>query len=327
MPRNTNSNGDTPFVENLKAQLAAQNLSDATIHQYLASVRRINGGEPIKSLQFLYDTEKVGKFLDAQKLYNRRNYVTAAVKVLSLINNKQAPKYLKYYRDYQDALNKQALGTGFSEKKQANMVDFGDVESRFNGLYDKMKIYTKPMLMASPSKFRKYMSTLALGLWCLDAPTRSSDLLNMFIVKSDIPKDRNVDVNFIIVDKGLLYMNQYKTVAAYGPKTFNLDDKSVDFFKTMMKIHPFSDDYDRGEAVRLIVNNNLQPILASNTFTKMINDIFKDTGKKVSTNIIRSSYLTHKYGKVNEEMKEDADRMMHSVETQKGYIEPEASST
>ena len=55
--------------------------------------------------------------------------------------------------------------------------------------------------------------------------------------------------------------------------------------------------------------------------TKRLQRITKDRlGKRMGSNLIRHSYLSHKYGGVTEEMKEDSNIMGHSLETQQKYI-------
>eukprot|EP01045_Picozoa_sp_COSAG04_P005729 COSAG04_NODE_269_length_18509_cov_13.576480_8_plen_103_part_00 len=55
--------------------------------------------------------------------------------------------------------------------------------------------------------------------------------------------------------------------------------------------------------------------------TKVLNRIGrKHRGKPFGSSILRHSYLSHKYGKVNEDKEKDADIMGHSVSTQTDYV-------
>ena len=61
--------------------------------------------------------------------------------------------------------------------------------------------------------------------------------------------------------------------------------------------------------------------LSSNGITKVLNRIGrKHRGKPFGSSILRHSYLSHKYGKVNEDKEKDADIMGHSVSTQTDYV-------
>jgi hypothetical protein len=71
----------------------------------------------------------------------------------------------------------------------------------------------------------------------------------------------------------------------------------------------------------LFVNIKGDP-LSSSSFTHKLNRIFmKRFGVPISSTLIRKIYLTGKYGKVLEEMKDDSKVMGHSLGTQqKIYI-------
>jgi integrase len=57
-----------------------------------------------------------------------------------------------------------------------------------------------------------------------------------------------------------------------------------------------------------------------NVITRILNKLF---GKNIGSSMLRHSYLSKKYGKVLEEMAEDADLMAHDDSTQKTYIRTE----
>jgi hypothetical protein len=60
-----------------------------------------------------------------------------------------------------------------------------------------------------------------------------------------------------------------------------------------------------------------KPLSQVNAITRILNKTF---GKKVGSSMLRHIYLSSKYGKVVDEMKEDANAMSHSVDMQKDYI-------
>ena len=49
----------------------------------------------------------------------------------------------------------------------------------------------------------------------------------------------------------------------------------------------------------------------------MLNKLF---GKNASVDLLRHIYLTDKYGRIQDEMKQDAEEMSHSTEMQQMYI-------
>ena len=89
-----------------------------------------------------------------------------------------------------------------------------------------------------------------------------------------------------------------------------MKQKTPEFYELLQKwckINPT--DY-------LLFSSN-QEKLTSPQVTKAFNKLF---GKKTSTNLLRHSYLTGKYGKLQEEMVNDSKEMSHSPATQALYI-------
>jgi hypothetical protein len=60
-----------------------------------------------------------------------------------------------------------------------------------------------------------------------------------------------------------------------------------------------------------------EPLDKVNSITRILNRIF---GKSIGSSMLRHSYISSKYAAVNEEMKEDAKNMSHSLGMQKEYI-------
>ena len=70
----------------------------------------------------------------------------------------------------------------------------------------------------------------------------------------------------------------------------------------------------------MLVNTKGKP-LSSNGITKALNRIgMRFRGKPFGSSILRHSYLSHKYGGVNEQKVKDAEVMGHSLQTQSDYV-------
>jgi len=63
--------------------------------------------------------------------------------------------------------------------------------------------------------------------------------------------------------------------------------------------------------------SSVEKKLEPSQVTRMIGNIL---GKNISTDLLRHIYLTEKYGKVQEEMKNDSEAMGHDTQTQALYI-------
>ena len=107
-------------------------------------------------------------------------------------------------------------------------------------------------------------------------------------------------------------MNEYKTSKKYGEKNIEIDQ---DLLKPLRKwFRHNSTDF-------LFINTATEDALSSNGITKVLNRIGRRfRGKPFGSSILRHSYLSHKYGKVNEDKEKDADIMGHSVSTQTDYV-------
>ena len=66
-----------------------------------------------------------------------------------------------------------------------------------------------------------------------------------------------------------------------------------------------------------MVSYDGNPLSQVNSMTKLFNKIF---GKRISSSALRHIFLSDKYGDTVKDMKEDAEKMGHTVETQKTYI-------
>ena len=92
----------------------------------------------------------------------------------------------------------------------------------------------------------------------------------------------------------------------------------MDTLNTYIKHHPgLKGNKSKTVVAKFLVNADGTPITAVNAITRILNRIF---GKKVGSSMLRHIYLSHKYGDKLEEMKEDADKMAHSMSQQKEYI-------
>jgi len=73
----------------------------------------------------------------------------------------------------------------------------------------------------------------------------------------------------------------------------------------------------------LLVKSDGSALVSANAITRILNKTF---GKKIGSSALRHIILSEKYGGIVEEMKEVADKMAHSISTQKEYIKLDAKS-
>ena len=148
----------------------------------------------------------------------------------------------------------------------------------------------------------QYMLLACLGGVAGVAPRRSLDYTDLKL------KNYSKDDNYY--KGGKFYFNIYKTSKHYREQIIDVKVKAPEFYKLLqkwVKINPTN---------YLLFSSN-QEKFTSPQVTKMFNKLF---GKKASTNMLRHSYLTGKYGELQNEMANDAREMSHNSNTQALYI-------
>jgi len=122
------------------------------------------------------------------------------------------------------------------------------------------------------------------------------------------------ELNYLLVQEDRMYiiLNHYKTNATYGSKKIEVNPVLRDVILNYLRVN---------KSGYLLVNEKTNKALSAHQITLRLRRITHDRlGRNVGSNIIRHSYLSHKYNNVNEKQKLDSDLMMHSLSTQKTYI-------
>jgi hypothetical protein len=140
----------------------------------------------------------------------------------------------------------------------------------------------------------------------------------MYIVKKY--NDKMTDKNYLDLSTKQFFFGKYKTSRKYGVQTVGIPDQLWTVIQTYLKYHPlWKVVANRKEPVKLLVNYDGSPITTINSITRILNKIF---GRKsgMSSSSLRHIYLSNKYGDDLKEREEDAVKMGHDLNTQKGYI-------
>lgn len=118
--------------------------------------------------------------------------------------------------------------------------------------------------------------------------------------------------NYIYTTSKKFVLNRYKTKKTYGKMEIDLPGELVDIVKDWMTIR--QKIFPKLTTKELLLNKNLQPMSQVN-LTQFLNRIFQ---RKVSTTILRKSYISEKYPvtQTTNEMERDARAMQHSVSVQ-----------
>ena len=154
-------------------------------------------------------------------------------------------------------------------------------------------------------------SRLIHGLYTLIPPRRLEYGLLKFARRRSLPQAESMDKNFNYIvtnTKDLpayIVLNRYKTDYKYKTYIIHLSThdsplfkytKLVELIKAMMKNTnkpmKHNEPFFVNDNDKMFVNDN-----GDNSFGKRINEVFKNTGKNISCNILRHSFITNFLGK------------------------------
>lgn len=284
-------------------KLKEKGLADKSIKLYMTILKGLNDKREVRNLKFLENPKKILDKIKDYKPTTQRNVLIAIVSILKNLGNDG----YKLYYDKMIEMNKEIEDNNKNnvktETQKENWIKWDDVENKFNELVKKLKGSKN----ISEDGYNNYLDTVILGLYVLLPPRRNVDYLTMK-VSTDGNKDDKY--NWLDLKKKQFIFNNYKTKKSFGQQIIDIPKDLMDLIKKYLKYKKDGEGY-------LLVKFSGERLKSDNAITRRLNKIF---GKNISSSMLRHSYLTSKYGKVQEEMKADAEAMAHSVKQQKDYI-------
>lgn len=327
----------TEDIENIKKILryARPDSKDTTIGVYKSNLKKLATIFNSSDFKFLSRPSEVERKLkdykfkvkDEMKNLNFttiRNIYSAIIVLLEgidkLNNNSKQKNTIDKYMTKRDNLNKlydsKMKDDNVSEKQKEQIVDKKTIDemiAMLKGEVEEIRNKSK-MTVSDISKLRAYTIFSILS----KTPTRN-DMSNMIYVTDKMYDDENKKVrdvnNYLVEDKDgnrRFMFNDYKTKKQYGEVKVNISKKVnevIDEYLAFMDYN-FEDD--------------IFPISRNNISTLLIRQSSRLIGKRISSTLMRKIYVSDKYKsppKITAEQEEDANNMMHSVQTaQKIYI-------
>ena len=293
---------DTSFVDAMVEHWKTRNLAENSRKVYLRCLLTLNGGKPFKSFAFLRKTDAVEKVLERYSENTKKTWYAAIVSALS---EKGTTGYYKKTYDYYHAkmMGKVAearkIDTAEKTKTQSdNWVKWDDVLTLRGGL------------LASPTT--PHLDKVVLSLYTEIPPRRNKDYLDMVVKEGTDFSEPNT--NYLVMEKGepvRFIFNSYKTAKKYGCQMVDIPTSLRDVLVPYLAQHPHKDR----TFFPFLVGPKNKKELTDNGITQILNRLFK---KKVGCSMLRHAYLSSKYDV--EGMKEDADKMGHSMEEQRKYM-------
>lgn len=287
---------------------------------YLYNLTKLNGGKSVSNLKFLSNADLLDKINEA-KPNTRRTYL---ISVVSALKDRPEAKFKKLYAKFYEQLvnlNKELKdNTEKTPKVKENWVEQGDVKEIQQKLQEIIpKIQSKKKI--SPEEYDELLRLVVLSLYTLQAPRRNKDYVDMSIVKK-VPAD--TEHNYLDITEWKWVFNNYKTQKKYQQKVVDIPPELQEILKVYLKFHPDAKELKKKtpeKASHFLMKSDGTGVTTSTDMTRLLNKIF---GKKIGCSMLRSIFLTDKYGKMAEEMKDDTSAMGTSVDTAlNNYIKAE----
>ncbi len=307
-----------------------RNIKPNSLRAYLINIRKVyeglgNSGEP-KNLDFLKDEKKVLEFLSEKALTTQKNYLTGIIIGLDSLNkNEKYDQDLKVYRkrldEYTDKYNQEIeenKKTGKQAKNWSTMKELKKVVSTYKADLLDRGVFGKDYDQITKKQFDLLQKFVVGSLYIYEEnPPVRLDYGDMKIITSpdyeELTDEEKEENNYLVVksrNNKFFHFGDYKTSKNYGTKKITVGKKLNSVLNIWLKFNK-TDEF---------LLDSRGGNMTSNQLSKFLNKVFAPTGKKISANMLRHIYISEKHPVKEEESKEDtADKMLHSVSTQKNY--------
>lgn len=314
------------MLQLVKKLIDEKKVAESTANGYIKSLYALNEKKPFKNLSFLKNTERIDELISGYAESTQRALLATLSSILSLYKDKAGFK--KPYQHYYDKMmerSKEARSASEgkeanhkTEKQAKNWVAWSEVEDKKKELQESVSGFASKKSI-DVGQYDKLLQHLILSLYTDIPPRRNQDYLGMYIVKSWNEK-MPTDKNYLDMANKKMVFNVYKTAKKYGKQTQDIPDSLWASIQQFLKHHPLWKGVAKrkAEPVKLLVQQNGEPLVAVNAITRLLNKVF---GKKIGSSLLRHIYVSERFGNPLEEMKKTAELMGHSVATQqKEYI-------
>lgn len=294
------------FIDKIKNNLEKKGLSQSSINLYIRNLKKLNNDDEIKNLDFLKDVDKIEDKIKDLKNNTKRGYYISLVSTLNSSGLKYKKLANKYYKLLID-IDKKIKETPINEKsltQKNNWIDWNEVKTIYDNLKKNVKIYKRKKL--NEKEYNNLLHFVILSLYVLLPPRRNQDWLKMKIKLDDDNK-----YNYLDMKNKQFIFNVYKTSKHYGEQKIDIPEELYNILNDYLK-----NRIDNNSDL-LLINYNGEPFKNINSITRILNKIFN---KNISSSMLRHIYLSSKYNDINEEKKDDAQKMAHSLQTQADYI-------
>jgi Ca2+-binding EF-hand superfamily protein len=192
-----------------------------------------------------------------------------------------------------------------SETQKENWLTKEEIDDVSDGLANDVK--KLKVGNVSKKEFNTILTHMVLSLFTKIPPRRNIDY-TLMKVSTDMS---DMKFNYLDASKKQFVFNNYKTQKKYSQVIVDIPDDLWSVIKEYIRYHPFKNQMkNKKHDVFFLVDYNNKNLSNSNDITKILNRAF---GQRVGASMLRNLYLSHKYGDMVGELKDDAAAMSTSV--------------
>jgi len=322
----------TKYMLELKKRIMDErNIAESSANLYINKLIMLNEKNCFNNLGFLKrNKEQIIEFLTQYEKTTEISFLTAIVSCLSTVKDQHL--YKTIYKFYSDLLNeKQGIenkkDTGKkSETQKNNWIEWDDVIAKWNTYKQKVDIFKNDRSIGR-IQMEMLIDFVVLSLYVLIPPRRNQDFLLMYGITKDFNKDdMDKNKNYFDYQNEEFIFNNYKTKKFYNTQTEEIPEELMDVLEIWIKHHPYLRVHPKAKEFKLLCasDGSVGGTDLVNYITLRLNKIFDK--KKISSSILRHSYISSKFGKEFQEMKKISASMGHSEKEQRAYAKYDSSS-
>jgi hypothetical protein len=244
-------------------------MSDSSKKLYMHNLKKLNDGKELKDFNFLKRTDQVMEKMPKNR-NTCRSYIIACVNACK--ERKGFKKALEFYTKRMDEINAEL-------KDATNKTD----------RYKENEMTWEEILDARDKLPKDSVEYVVMCLYTMCAPRRNLD----YIMKVGGPKENSNwydGVNF--------YFGHFKTAGKYHTQVIPVPDDLKEVLNSYLENRPF-------RSTDILIKKSGKPFTTKD-IQLTLNKVLQ---KKVGATMMRSIYLSSKYGDMVEDMKEDAEKM------------------
>ena len=294
------------------------NIRDITLKNYTRYLQTILNGVESKDINIVKKFDKIKPFLESKKM-SVRKALTASILVYLRAENEEKnkdiiDKYRIYLLDLNKKYTKDKSDREKDERENNNWATLEELHKIRQKLHKKVVEENIPVQETLSNKEKDLLQQyLVASLYTLLPPRRNIYSSVNVITLQEYNKLKGDELK-----KNYLVFNKPKTKIFFHfgkqkSKNFTKPQK-IEVTKELKKVIKLYLKHHEGNA---LLKNKKGERMTENGLTKYLNKVFKIGNKKISSSMIRKIFASEVVGKAHELIEETAEKMGHSVATQK----------